>query len=94
MDPFIILIPIAIGLFSALVAYHLGSKLGGKSLAMGLGLIALVALGLLAGANRASGYDGLALMIFLIFGTGPAAIGVLFGGLIGCFRGSRTTAPL
>ncbi|WP_299686409.1 hypothetical protein [uncultured Tateyamaria sp.] len=58
-----------------------------------LGLIAVVSLGLFMAATQASGWDGLAYMIILLFGGLPAAAAQLIGGGVGLVTRQQLPLP-
>ena len=88
MDP-IFLIPVAIFLFVGGLAFAIGRSTGGRSVAIGTGVLAAVGGLLMLAASQASGYDGIGYAIAAVFGAGPAVAGYLIGGLWGWQSGCR-----
>ena len=86
MEP-IYLIPFALFFAAGLLAYVLGRKVGGWSVAIGTGVLAAIGGVLMVMANQASGYSGLGYAIFSVFGAAPAAVGFLAGGVFGWSKG-------
>lgn len=85
-------IPAIIGLVAGLIGWVSVHRRAKALFWTVLGLGATVSLGLFAAATQASGWDGLAYMIFMLFGSLPAAVATLIGGGVGLI--TRPQLPL